>query len=87
MRDAVCRATGLRYTPEPVFEERNGAWLARWTCPHCGRGVRVWVGRIAPPLEEWCFDGVAEALDGCPVEVDGSCPHGLPSWLRALGLV
>jgi hypothetical protein len=28
-----------------------------------------------------------EALDGCPVEPDGICPHGHPSWLRYLGLI
>jgi hypothetical protein len=30
--------------------------------------------------EGWC-----EALDGCPVELDGVCPHGSPSVLRARG--
>jgi hypothetical protein len=43
-----------------------------------------------PPLETleaWVHDSVCEALDGCTVEHDGTCPHGYPSWLRALGLV
>lgn len=38
-------------------------------------------------LEEWIFDGVAEATDGCQVEPDGHCPHGKPSWLIELGLI
>lgn len=38
-------------------------------------------------LEEWVFDGVCDATDGCTVEPDGTCPHGHPSWLLRLGLV
>ena len=38
-------------------------------------------------LEEWLMDGVAEADDGCPVELDGHCPHGRPSWFIHLGLI
>ncbi len=36
-------------------------------------------------LQEWEADGVCEATDGCPVEPDGYCPHGHPSWLIKLG--
>jgi hypothetical protein len=35
-------------------------------------------------LEE---DGGCEAIDGCLVEPDGTCEHGQPSWLLALGLI
>ena len=38
-------------------------------------------------LEAWSMDGVAEALDGCSVEPDGTCEHGSPSWLLALGYI
>lgn len=38
-------------------------------------------------LEEWVYDSVVEATDGCRVEPDGVCPHGHPSWLLYLGLV
>ena len=38
-------------------------------------------------LEEWMFDAGCEATDGCWVEPDGTCPHGHPSWLLALGLI
>ena len=38
-------------------------------------------------LEEWIYNGVSEATDGCPVEPDGECPHGYPSWLLQLGLI
>jgi hypothetical protein len=38
-------------------------------------------------IEAWFMDGMAEATDGCSVEVDGICPHGKESWLRHLGMV
>jgi hypothetical protein len=38
-------------------------------------------------LEEWQAEGGSEALDGCWVEPDGTCPHGKPSWLLVLGYV
>lgn len=38
-------------------------------------------------LEEWVYDSVCEATDGCTVEPDGVCPHGYPSWLLYLGLI
>jgi hypothetical protein len=37
-------------------------------------------------LEGMLCDGIVEALDGCSVEPDGTCHHGYPSWLIALGL-
>lgn len=38
-------------------------------------------------LQDWDFEGVCEASDGCIVEPDGICPHGHPSWLLRLGLI
>ena len=38
-------------------------------------------------LESWVFDGACEAVDGCTVEPDGTCPHGAPSWLIQLGMI
>lgn len=38
-------------------------------------------------LEEWVVDSVCEATDGCTIEPDGTCSHGYPSWLLALGLM
>lgn len=38
-------------------------------------------------MEAWMSeDGGCEALDGCWVEVDGTCPHGKQSWMLVLGL-
>lgn len=36
-------------------------------------------------MEQWAFDGIAEAVDGCRVEPDGVCEHGKQSWLLYLG--
>jgi len=39
-------------------------------------------------IEEALMDGTCEAVGcGCPVEPDGYCPCGNPSWLLALGYV
>lgn len=38
-------------------------------------------------LQEWADDGWGEATDGCDVEADGTCEHGHPSWLKALGMI
>jgi hypothetical protein len=38
-------------------------------------------------LAEWMNDCGCESLDGCWVEPDGHCEHGLPSWLMALGMI
>ncbi len=38
-------------------------------------------------LEQWQEDGVAEATDGCRVEIDGKCEHDCESWLLYLGFI
>ena len=38
-------------------------------------------------LQEWDDRGGCEALDGCWVEPDGTCPHNKPSWLMAMGWI
>ena len=39
-------------------------------------------------LMEWEFTDDYEATDGCsPIEPDGVCPHGYPSWILYLGLI
>lgn len=44
----------------------------------------------APDLDTlmgYMDEGGCEATDGCWVEPDGTCPHGKPSWLIALGMI
>ena len=38
-------------------------------------------------MQNWMFDGVAKATDGCTVEPDGHCEHGKPSWLIVEGVI
>ena len=38
-------------------------------------------------LEKWSRDCGCKALDGCWVEPDGTCEHGKPSWLLAMGMI
>jgi len=48
-------------------------------------------GTTTPPsaedLMEWWDEGYSQAPDGCIVEPDGYCEHGLPSWLIILGMI
>lgn len=67
-------------------------------CPMCGQyffahnddGSCVQDTQDQPSIEdlmEWESMGGCEATDGCWVEPDGTCPHGKPSWLKALGMI
>ena len=39
-------------------------------------------------IEDWVFDrSDVETPDGCIVEPDGRCEHGLDSWLIILGIM
>ena len=38
-------------------------------------------------LQNMVFDGTCFTPDGCIVEPDGSCEHGLKSWLLIYGLI
>lgn len=38
-------------------------------------------------LEMWMMEGICETPDGCIVEPDGVCEHGLESWLLLLGIL
>ena len=40
-------------------------------------------------LERWEENGVAKCTGACkcPVELDGTCPNGYPSWLLELGMI
>ena len=60
---------------------------------HMVLGIRRWPEPTTDEpdletLEEWMLDGCCEATDGCsPIEPDGTCIHGYPSWLLHLGLI
>jgi len=38
-------------------------------------------------IEDMVMDGDCTATDGCPIEPDGICEHGHPSWLLYYGLI
>ena len=38
-------------------------------------------------IEDMICDSVVDAVDGCQVEPDGTCPHGTPSWLLVLRFI
>ena len=77
--------------------ERKASKMERSTGPMERKEKRVGRSPVWPEptesepeydqLEEWSDDGVAEATDGCPIEPDGVCQHGHPSWILKLGLI
>ena len=79
-----------------MTEQEKAAIKAEYaTIPERDDGIQkavVWNGELhrTPSYEEirdWVYDSVCDALDGCQVEPDGTCPHGAPSWLRAIGMI
>jgi hypothetical protein len=54
--------------------------VARWPKPTVKRPSIT-------ELERMASEGAVETTDGCVVEPDGTCEHGHPSWLLALGLI
>jgi hypothetical protein len=95
------RTPQLPCTPQPA--PPRGRWVGanpepapRTDAPPTANpppiGAREEVNRMRrPSLEELQHqveeDGGCEATDGCVVEPDGTCEHGQPSWLLALGLI
>jgi hypothetical protein len=60
--------------------------MAKWRA----KGCEIIEGGTEPTLStliDWSYDGVANAIDGCRVEPDGTCPHGYASWLMAKGVI
>lgn len=79
-----------------AFRLRDQGWLQRATALDAHglvlEGPFLWPEPTVPEpdegqVEEWMFDDICEATDGCFTEPDGVCPHGHPSWLLRLGLI
>jgi hypothetical protein len=71
-----------------VFTLKGSAdFLAAYLGRHLGAVVVKSVPSVAT-LERWDSEGYCKAVGcGCRVEPDGTCHHGHPSWLRALGWI
>ena len=79
-------------TRGPVGGSEPGTRTQDGRAPTANHHPREEVNRMRrPSLEELQRqveeDGGCEATDGCFVEPDGTCDHGQPSWLLALGLI
>ena len=80
----VCHAEGTDNDPDICDD--------CWVSQHQPTQVRTWPEpTVDPPdietLQEWFFDSICEATDGCCVEHDGTCPHSHRSWFLELGLI
>jgi len=58
---------------------------------YAAKGVEVVRESVTVPsvktMEKWSDDGVAKTPCGCRVEPDGTCAHGVPSWLILVGVI
>lgn len=81
---------GLTYQGDPLNQYRESPYILNpttiWEHDSVKRPERQQIPDMAT-VNEWMMDGVAEAIDGCEVEPDGTCPHGKPSWLLQMGLI
>ena len=92
----------IRHRQDGVVERWTYVGWIPWKRVKAGLTVEEAIGRLIQKgwqtgrvtrvpceanLRRWEEEGVAEAQDGCRVEIDGYCPHGWPSWLIVAGLV
>ena len=70
--------------PEPPLEDGRAPTANHHPREEVNRMRRPFLEELQRQVEE---DGGCEATDGCFVEPDGTCDHGQPSWLLALGLI
>jgi len=74
------------YTEERgVVRLKEGVTLDQYKVKHPD-AIKVCVPCLKT-LERWSSDCGCKSLDGCWVEPDGTCEHGRPSWLLALGYI
>ena len=80
------RGTWVYSTDRGVRKLKPGADFQIYQNRHAD-AIKVRKPPCLAKLETWHAEGGCEALDGCWVEPDGECRHGLPSWLRALNMI
>ena len=83
---SACPTEGPVGGREPGTRTQDGRAPHRQPQPgrkEVNRMQRPSLEELQRQLEE---DG-CEATDGCFVEPDGTCDHGQPSWLLAIGLI
>jgi len=74
------------YRADRIRKLKEGVDLAEYLAKHPD-AYKVSKPPSVATLEEWDSDGGCESLDGCWVEPDGTCQHGKPSWLMAMGWI
>lgn len=74
------------YRAERVRKLKEGVDVKEYLAVHPD-AYRIHKPPCTATLEEWHNDGGCEAIDGCWVEPDGTCQHGKPSWLMAMGWI
>ena len=81
MTTYVYRNGRIKHLKEGLTPEQLTDYFARTGAIVCSKPPSI------TTLERYVSDGIAKAIDGCRVEPDGTCQHGLPSWLLAMGYI
>ncbi len=74
------------YRAKQVRKLKDGIVLSDYLTRHPD-AIKICNPPSEATLERWDNDGYCKAIDGCHVEPDGTCEHGLPSWLMAMGFI
>ena len=74
------------YRAGQIRKLKNGVDIKKYETRHPD-ALRISKPPSIKTLEQWDNKEYCKALDGCHVEPDGKCPHDLPSWLIAMGLI
>lgn len=90
--DAINQQALAHYCDGWSFHLREQGWLEQGINPIDPGSKKRWpTPTVEAPdmetLEEWVWDSICEATDGCVVEPDAVCEHGHPSWLLRLGMI
>ncbi len=90
-RTSVLPDTAASSSPTTIWDDPDDAPVPHVT--HNPATGRAYPDPTSPEpdfvaLAGQLIDACAEATDGCfPLEPDGVCAHGHPTWLRRLGVV
>jgi len=74
------------YRADRIRKLKEGVDMAGYLAHH-PEAIKICKPPSVATLEKWDERGGCKAIDGCWVEPDGTCPHGHPSWLTAMGWI
>ena len=82
----MCKKLTVYCEDRGVRTLKEGVTLEQYQVKHPD-AIKVRKPPCESKLMAWANDGGCEAVDGCWTEPDGTCEHGLPSWMLALNMI